>query len=224
MSVGPVPDAIRAFATRGVRGDGTLPRQVRVEQTGEMWQHPGARPLRFTAVEEFAVTEVAFTWRARFPIVPLVSVHVRDGYGAGRGRMDASVLGVPVMRRRGPGIALGAGLRYLAELPWVPHALLANRELEWVELHGHSVEVATCVGTARVAVRLELDEAGDVVAARADERPRDGDVPRPWGGVFADYAVVGGVRVPTSAEVSWDLPAGRFVYWRGRVTGLSLRT
>lgn len=34
--------------------------------------------------------------------------------------------------------------------------------------------------------------------------------------------MLGGVRVPTTAEVGWDLPEGRFVYFRGRLTGLEL--
>jgi len=47
-------------------------------------------------------------------------------------------------------------------------------------------------------------------------------VPTPWGGDFASYEVVGGLRIPASAEVYWDLPGGRFVYWRGTVTALEL--
>jgi hypothetical protein len=30
------------------------------------------------------------------------------------------------------------------------------------------------------------------------------------------------VRVPAGGEAWWDLPEGRFVYWRGRVTGVEL--
>jgi len=30
------------------------------------------------------------------------------------------------------------------------------------------------------------------------------------------------VRVPTSGEAHWELPEGRYVYWRGTVTALDL--
>jgi len=43
-------------------------------------------------------------------------------------------------------------------------------------------------------------------------------VPRPWGGDFADFESVSGTRIPTSGEAWWDLPEGRFVYWRGQIT------
>jgi Family of unknown function (DUF6544) len=105
-------------------------------------------------------------------------------------------------------------MRYLADLPWVPHAMLANPELEWRELDAQTVEVATRVGSARAAVRLGFDAAGDIVGAFADARPRPegkASVPTPWGGVFHDYRVLDGIRVPLHAEVGWELP-GRTIH------------
>jgi hypothetical protein len=129
------------------------------------------------------------------------------------------------MRARGKEISEGEAYRYLAELPWVPHAILANRRLEWRELDAHAVEVATRVGSARPAVKVEFDAAGDIVGTRCDARPyREGrtSASRPWAGTFGDYAVIGGVRIPTRAEVRWELPDGAFTYWRGTVTSLEI--
>src|SRR6266487_2865317 len=62
--------------------DDSAPRKVRIRQEGEMWLKPGGRRLRFTAVEDFAVQEVAFSWRAAFPIAPLITLRIVDRYGA----------------------------------------------------------------------------------------------------------------------------------------------
>ena len=116
-------------------------------------------------------------------------------------------------------------MRYLSELPWVPHALEANRQLEWREVDPLAVEVAARIGTRRIAVRLEFDAAGDIVGTFAAARPRrEGktSVPTPWGGRFSDYRELGGIRVPTRAEVRWELPDGPFTYWRGTITSLEL--
>lgn len=134
---------------------------------------------------------------------------------------------VPVMRAHGQEVSEGEAMRYLSELAWVPHAMHANRQLEWHELDALTVEVATSVGPARVAIRLEFDAAGDIVGAFAEARPRlegKASVPTPWGGVFGDYEVVGGIRLPTRADVRWELPEGPFAYWSGRVTSLELRS
>jgi hypothetical protein len=47
-------------------------------------------------------------------------------------------------------------------------------------------------------------------------------VTRPWAGRFSDYAVVGGIRIPTRGEVRWELPDGPFTYWRGTITSIEL--
>lgn len=65
-------------------------------------------------------------------------------------------------------------------------------------------------------VTLEVDDDGRVVRARA---LRLAQVPggferRAWRGEFGDYREFGGLRLPSSARVYWDLPAGPFEYFR----------
>jgi hypothetical protein len=223
-----LPALVRRYLDRVLTGGcrGKIPRQVRVTQAGEMRQKPGGSWRRFTAVEDFAVGEVAYSWRARFPIAPLIWLDVVDGYTGGEGFLEARVWGrVRVIRARGQDVSEGEALRYLFELPWAPHAILANSELEWRELDRRTVEVATQVGPARLAARLEFDATGDIIGASCDARPYlEGktSVPRPWVGSFCDYAIVGGIRLPTRAEVRWELPDGPFPYWRGTIASLEL--
>ncbi len=186
---------------------------------------PGGRSLRFTAVEEFAVEEVAFSWHARFRFLG-IPLRVIDRYAAGEGLLEARLLGVlPVMRMHGLETNEGEAMRYLAEVPWVPHAIHGNPQLSWREIDTTTVEVSTHVGSTRIAVELGFDAGGDVISAFAEARPHvEGKtiVPRPWRGEFGAYDVVGGVRLPTRAEVRWELPAGPFAYWKGTITSLDL--
>jgi hypothetical protein len=69
---------------------------------------------------------------------------------------------------------------------------------------------------------LTVNDIGDIVTAHTDTRPRDRDVPRPWTGRFGDYAIIDGLRIPTTAEVTWELPDGPFTYFRGTVTNLTV--
>src|SRR5581483_5542201 len=169
----PLPALVARYVERALEGAAeSRPARVRLVQAGEMQLRPGGRALRFTAVEELAVERVAFEWRARFPLAPLVALTVVDRYAEGEGELRGRLLGVPVLGQRGPEISVGEALRYLAELPWAPHAMRGNRELEWRELDEHAVEVATGVRGERVAVRLDFDDAGDVVRASCAARPR----------------------------------------------------
>ena len=212
---------MRRYLDRALPEGGETPRAVRISQTGEMWQKPGARSMRFTAVEELAVERVGFSWQARFRLAPLVTMRVVDELTAGEGSLRVALFGLPVQRSSGEGTTLGQALRYLAELPWAPQAMVANKELRWHEDRDGSTEVAAQIGDRLAAVRLHFDSDGDVVRTSAEARPGTFGL-RPWAGTFGDYALLGGVRVPTRAEVSWKLDDGPFVYWRGTVTSLEL--
>jgi hypothetical protein len=201
------PALVARYLERALVGE-AVPEVVRIEQEGRMWMKPGGRALRFKAVEEFDVRRVAFSWKARFPW----GLRVSDGYSEGAGKLDVRFLGLPLQRQAGPELNEGEALRYLAELPWVPHAMTHNPELEWRALEQDAVEVVR----GALAARFDFDTDGDIVRASSQMRRYEGER-RPWGGEYSDYRVLDGLRLPTSAEVYWELPAGRFVYWRGRV-------
>lgn len=96
---------------------------------------------------------------------------VIDWYRAGDGGLEGKLWGlVRLVRARGPETARGEAMRYLAELPWVPQAMAANGELEWRQFDEATVEVATRVAWARVAVHRHFDMGGDIVGASADAR------------------------------------------------------
>jgi hypothetical protein len=220
-----LPSLVRRYLERAVPPDRPPPSHVRITQKGEMWQKPGARSIRFAAVQRLAVDRVAFSWRARFPMLGPIAIKVVDEYSGGEGRLEARVLGLPVLRQRGPETAIGEALRYLAELPWVPYAMTQNRELEWRSLDERSVEVSSQVGREPIAVTLHFDEAGDIVRAACPARPRQVGkswVPTPWAGEFGDYGALGGVRIPTSAKVRWEPQSAPFTYWQGNVSSLEL--
>jgi hypothetical protein len=203
-------------------GDST-PARIRLTQRGEMVQKPGGRRLQFTAVEEFAVGELEFEWRAAFGPNFLVRMIVVDRYRGGEGSLSAKVWGVlPATRSSGPDTDRGEAMRYLAELPWVPQAMAANPELSWRELDDGSVEVSTLVGGRAASVHLSFDEAG-FVRTVSGIRPRMAGrtaIDTRFSGSFGDYVELGGIRVPCTGEVSWELPEGPFTYWRGEVTSL----
>jgi hypothetical protein len=123
------------------------------------------------------------------------------------------------VEHRDEGTALGLYARYLAELPWVPHAMLLNPELEWCEYFDGGVEVVAHSGSDPCAVRFEFDHGGDIVRASPATH---GLAPAPWVVAYTDYACVGGLRVPTRATAYWGSGEGRFEAWCGVLTMLEL--
>lgn len=198
-------------------------RRVKIEQRGEMTLKQGAAPRKFSAVETFAADAVAFSWKARFPLIGPVALRVSDSYDGSNGGLDVRLLGLPVQRKRGPEMAEGEVLRYLAEIPWVPHAIIANSQLQWRELDERRIEVATDALDKRIALQLAFDEHGYLTGTRAD-RPRAeaANAITPWIGTYSDYREFSGVLIPTRGEVAWELSTGRFAYWRGEITSFEI--
>jgi hypothetical protein len=219
-----VPDIVSRYVERNVASD-TLHRQrVRFSQVGEMQLKPG-RWSPFRAEQEVAVEAVAFIWRATFHPVPFVPLRVRDWYRGGAAGLDARLWGLPVVHASGRQVARGEAIRYLVELPLAPHAMALNTELEWRAVDESTAEVATLAGGVRVIALLHFDDAGDIVAASTEARPRmvgKQVVDTPLRGVYGEYREFDGARVPATAEVSWLLPDGRFTYFRCRVTEWSV--
>ena len=199
--------------------------RVRISQQGRMRFKPRGRWLSFTATQEYDVRKVAFTWRARFRLAPLVWLSVIDTYEGGVGQLEARLWGaVRIMRSSGTEVSKAEALRYLAELFWTPFSIEANAGLRWREVQGVA-EAATAVGTDQVAVRFEFDADGDLVGVSTDARPRQvgpTTVSTAWRGEARDYEAFGGLRLPRRAAVWWELPDGPFRYWEGEVTAVAV--
>lgn len=181
--------------------------------------------LPFTASQTLEVTSCAFSWRARF--WPLGYLTVLDALVAGMGRMDVTALGVfPVVRAKASAaLTKGELLRYLAELPYVPDAMLHNPTLEWRDAGSNQLAVATGTGDVRAEVLFTLDPDGRIASVRAEDRPRSAvppTLPTPWEGEFADYRLQQGRWVPFAGQVAWVIGGQRRLYWRGVLTGWSL--
>lgn len=219
------PGLIRDLAARSHRGDSEqgqsqdCPTIIRIYQTGEMRLSEQGRWLPFTAIQDFAVRQPGFVWRATFRLAPLIKIAVVDSYVNGKGTLEGRLLGsIPLLKVAGASTDKGELMRYLAELAFFPAALLNNPALHWRELNEFTIEV-TC--GEETAVRFNFDPNGDLVNISAPNRPRmvaGQEIETPWVGTFSDYGWLGGYSMPTSGEVSWQLEEGPFTYWRGRVT------
>jgi hypothetical protein len=130
-------------------------------------------------------------------------VSVLDAYVAGQGVLEARLFGsVKLAYATTPDVARGELMRYLAELPWAPCAMLHNPHLRWCGIGPSAMEVSAESPGGPARVRLVF-EHGDIVRIEADDRPRIVSgrlVPTPWGGRYLDYGEVNGWRTPTRAE------------------------
>lgn len=183
----------------------------------------------FTSTQRVTVLRPGFLWNGKVRMVPGLPVRVIDAYIGGEGLLLPSLLGLaPLTHLEGAGeIAEGELLRWLAETPWYPTALLPGQGVEWRAIDAFSAEATVRDGAVTARLVFEFSADGLVSAVRAAARGRSEGgrmVPRPWLGRWSGYARQAGILVPTQGEVAWLLEEGERPYWRGRITGIRFRT
>jgi len=222
-----LPELVRRFAERAGAVVGAPP-VVRLDQSLTMRLGVDKPWQALTAVHWAGTRASGFVWHARGKMMGL-GIGVVDAYVDGAGLLNARLLNsISVAMSEGVETDRGELLRYLAEIPLTPDAILNNPALVWTQVDDRRVSVATPVSATggSVTVVFTFDEAGDIVEALAD-RPMivDGtctDVP--WQGLFFDYRQLGARRIPTRAEVGWRLPDGLYTYFRGTIESCTLES
>ena len=216
-----LPRIVMTYLLRvGVSNHG-ISKFVTLEQEGQMWSAPGGKPMDFTAKQIISTNETEFVWRAKAYFAG--SVLVADYFVKSVGGLEVKLLGtVPLANMiGGDNIAKGETLRFLAELPLNPDAILFNTALEWTEIDSKSFKVAAGQGQARGEITFTLGDDGLIAAASAVSRPyaeKDGSfTEHPWHGRFWDYQTVLGRMIPMQAEVAWGMDKGDFIYFRAKM-------
>ena len=199
---------------------------VRVQHAGTFnLREEGAQWRPFTSEQWVATRRPGFVWNGRVAVLPGFPARVHDAYVAGEGLLHASLLGlVPVADLHGGGaFAAGELMRYLAEAPWYPTALLPSQGVTWEAVDDHSAQATLADGDLSVTMRFTFDGRGLIGSMQAAARARmvNGEiVPTPWSGRVWSYEEREGMLVPTGGEVAWLLPEGEKPYWRGHLTAL----
>ena len=137
-----LPPVVMAYLSRLGVSNLSISKFVTFEQTGQMWQASGGKPMDFTARQIISTNEPEFIWRAQASFAD--SVLVADYFVKSTGGMEVKLLGTVSLVNMvgGESVAKGETLRFLAELPLNPDAILFNTALEWTAIDSKSFKVA----------------------------------------------------------------------------------
>ena len=196
---------------------------INMSATAEQWKPFTSTQRVVTAV---AGSGSGFMWDARISMLPGMKVHVLDGYMAGKGLLRAAMLGLfTVADMEGGGeMARGEFMRFFAETPWYPTALLPSQGVQWTSVDGTSAKATINDGSVSLTLLFHFNDAGLIDSVRAEAR--GGMVGkemlmRPWECGLSNYQVRDGMTVPISGTAAWVQPDGRKTYFHGTVKTLT---
>lgn len=218
-----LPEPVRRYLDAVLPADAAPIERARIEHVGTFdmgGATPNWRPFRSS--QEVRTQRPGFVWDARISMAPGVNAFVHDAYVAGEGVLYAALAGlVTVMEQpSSPELTQGEALRYLAETPWYPTALLPGHGVRWEPIDDTHALAMLEDGDTLVSLRFAFGDDGLVQSVYAEGRYRDVDgvqVATPWEGRFWRYERRDGVLVPIEGEVAWLLPEGPRPYWRGTI-------
>jgi hypothetical protein len=180
----------------------------------------------FTSKQRVVTARPGFLWDARIAMLPGLPVRVIDSYITGAGLLHAAVLGLFTLadvHGRGE-IARGELMRYFAEMPWYPTALLPSQGVRWEAVDHTSAHATIVDGALALTLLFRFDDAGLIASFHANARGSMVDkkmVMAPWEGNWSNYQTREGMQVPLKGEVAWMRPEGRKSYFQGTVTSLT---
>ena len=202
---------------------------VNIEMTGTINMSATAEQWKtFTSGQRAVTRKPGFLWNARVDMFPGVPAQVEDSYIAGQGRLNAKVFGLfAVADLHGGGeIARGEFMRYFAESPWYPTALLPSQGVRWETVDETSANATIADGPITLTLLFRFSAAGFIASVHAEARGasvgKDGAmVMLPWECKLSDYSPHDGMLVPMRGEVAWMRPEGRKPYFVGNVKELA---
>ena len=222
----PVQRYFRAVLTDGqpIIGAATIEMAgtINMSKNAEQWKPFTSRQRAITSM---AGSRPGFLWDAQVVMFPGVTAHVEDSYIAGQGRLIAKLSGLfAVADVHGGGeLARGEFMRYFAEAPWYPTALLPSQGVRWQAVDDASANATIVDGKLTLTLLFSFDHAGLVTSVRAESRGAGTGkdmVMRPWACALSDYQRQGGMLIPMTGEAAWVRPEGRKVYFVGQIKKL----
>lgn len=177
---------------------------VRLKHGGRF--KPQDKWMNIKGEEYFTTENPGFVWYGK---VPLVSA--KDLFYNGKGNLVIKLLSfIKIVDEKGPEINQGEMLRWLAEAPCFPTALLPSDKIHWKTIDNSSSKVIFTYKDLQVEGIFHFAESGEIKRFTA-MRYRD-KILENWTGYYNDYKTVDGLKIPFHLEVEWNLESGDLQY------------
>jgi hypothetical protein len=219
-----LPDPVQRYFQAVLKDGQPIVAAVNLSQQGLFnMSETKAKWSPFTATQFVTTQRPGFDWDARIQMAPGVSAFVHDAYMLGEGSLHASLLGLFTVAdvRDTPQAAQGELLRFFAEMPWYPTALLPSQGVRWEAIDNTSARATLSDAQTTVSLVFRFNPDGTIETMRAEARYRDKLTAMPWIGRFWNYSTCDGMLIPLEGEVGWEYPDGIRLYYKGKVTEIN---
>jgi len=204
-----LPDPVQRYFKYSLRENQHYISNARLKHGGKF--NPGQKWFPIQGEEYFTIQDPGFVWFGKLPFFS-----ARDMYYDGFGYMKVKLLSaVKIIDAGGKEVDQSALVRWLAEAPWFPTALLPSEKLKWEPIDHDSARVVFTDKDLAVDGVFYFNEQGQITKFSA-KRYMNKDMEK-WSGIYREYKEIEGMQIPHYAEVTWNLGSGDSTYAKFRL-------
>jgi len=197
---------------------------VRLKQVGEFRMKENQSWMPIKAEQYFTTEDPAFIWRVKLTMAPFIWIEGRDMYYQGKGNMLIKILStITVADAAGSEMDVSALIRFLAEAPWFPTALLPSDYIEWKEIDSNSAQAIIKDNGYTASGIFTFNEKGEIIKFVTNDRYMEADgkyFKEQWGGYYRNYQEIEGMKIPIEGEVEWNLSDKDLQYAKLKITDI----
>lgn len=218
-----LPEPVRRYFRAVLKDGQPIIAAASIEMTGTINMSAGGESWKpFTSTQRVVTRSPGFVWDGAVMMYPGVPARVVDRYSDGEGLLNAKLLGLfTVANTRGGGeLARGEFMRWFAETPWYPTALLPSQGVRWQAINSTRANATINDGHLSSTLLFRFDDAGLIASVSAEARGAGVGkdmVMLPWECTFSNYQPQDGMLIPMAGEASYIRPEGRASYFVGKV-------
>jgi hypothetical protein len=195
---------------------------VKLKHTGEFRQDENQKWMPIEGEEYFTTETPGFIWIGKISLLPLVWITGIDMYLEGKGVFQIKLLYIITIADATKGKELDESelMRWLAEAPLFPTALLPSNHLHWEPVDSDSAKAIIDYSGSKAEAVFHFNKKGEIVQVNADRyRAVDNSfVKEKWFGHYSNYTSAKNMMVPWNIEVSWNSEVlGNFTYAKFRI-------
>jgi len=219
-----LPEPVQRYFKYAIKDGQEHIKFVRLKQVGEFRMKENQSWMPIKAEQYFTTEDPAFIWRVKFTMAPFIWIDGRDMYYQGKGNMLIKVLStITVADAAGSEMDISSLIRFLAEAPWFPTALLPSDYLEWKEIDSNSARAVIKDKGYTASGIFTFNEKGEIIKFVTNDRYMEADgkyFKEQWAGYYRNYQEVDGMKIPIEGEVEWNLSDRDLQYVKLKITDI----
>jgi hypothetical protein len=202
-----LPEPVQRYFQLVLQEDQPYIRFVRLKHSGLFKTKLENDFVTITGEQYFSTQKPQFIWKGTTALFT-----ARDFFIGDQGGLIASILDIfPVVNAKGSHYDEGELQRWLAESVWFPTNFLPSEWVSWSAIDYNSAQLSFRYNKVAFHFAVTFNALGEIIQMET-QRYMTVDKKEKWVCEMSNYQLRNNVKVPISAQVSWNLEAGNFCY------------